>query len=409
MTRASYFQPGAPPVDWEGPGSVVLVNPEWVRRHAPDLREVERRLPALDRHVWVSTSGTSSVAPGLVRFVALSKEAFLASGRAVNAHLGAVPVDVWAHALPTFHVGGLGVLARAWLSGAAVIPGIGERWDAAAFHAAAGKTGATLSALVPSQIHDLVAAGLMSPPSMRAIVVGGARLEPALYRAARVLGWPCLPSYGLTETCSQVATASLASLDRPEVPTVLPVLPHAEMRADPSGVLSVRAASLFTCVADWDGTAMRVTDPKRDGWFETEDLGRVAAGDLEVFGRASETVKVLGELVSLPHVEAHATRWAGAESLLHDGPIDLAVVARPHARLGHELVLVLAGPARARLEPVTAARLEPSLARFCAATLLPFERIGRILWADRIPRTALGKCQRALLSRHAGLETGPDL
>ena len=33
-----------------------------------------------------------------------------------------------------------------------------------------------------------------------------------LYREARALGWPCLPSYGLTETASQVATAPLESL-----------------------------------------------------------------------------------------------------------------------------------------------------------------------------------------------------
>jgi o-succinylbenzoate---CoA ligase len=409
MTRAFYFQPGVSPVDWESPGSVVLANPEWIRRHARDLREVERRLPTLDRHVWVSTSGTSSGAPSRVRWVALSKDAFLASARAVNAHLVAGVADVWAHALPVFHVGGLGVLARAWLGGAAVIPGIGERWDAAAFHAAVVKTGATLSALVPSQVHDLVAARLSSPPSMRAIVVGGARLEPAFYRSARVLGWLCLPSYGLTETCSQVATAPLAGLARVALPTVLPVLSHAEIRADEAGVLSVRAASLFTCVADWDGEALRLADPKHDGWFETEDLGRVVAAGVEVFGRASETVKVLGELVSLPRVEAQAARWAEAEPLLQGGPIDLAVVGRPHARLGHELVLVLSGPDRGRLEPITAARLEPSLAGYCAETLLPFERIGRLCWADRIPRTVLGKCQRALLARLVGLQAGPDL
>jgi O-succinylbenzoic acid--CoA ligase len=162
-------------------------------------------------------------------------------------------------------------------------------------------------------------------------------------------------------------------------------------------------------VADWDGEAMRVADPKRDGWFETEDLGRVAAAGVEVFGRATEMVKVLGELVSLPRVEAQARQWAESEPLLEGRPTDLAVVARPHARLGHELVLVLSGPGRARLEPVTAARLEPSLAGCCAETLLPFERIGRILWTDRIPRTALGKCQRALLARQVGFETGPDL
>ncbi len=403
MTGRFYFEEDAPPVDWEGSGTLVVANPEWVVRQRAGARAALSALPALRAHVWVASSGSSADDPDHVRFVALSNAAFLSSARAVNAHLSATCADIWAHALPVFHVGGLGILARAFLSGARVRAAVAGRWDPATFCDRARATCATLSALVPSQVHDLVSARLAAPPALRAIVVGGASLDEDLHRAARALGWPCLPSYGLTETCSQVATASLASLDLAARPRVLPVLSHASLRADEAGRLSVRAGSLLTCVAEWDGGSLRLDDPKRDGWYETQDLGRVDEAGVEVFGRAAESVKVLGELVSLPSLEARIRQRL--ESARGPGwpRIDLAVVALPHARSGHELVLVLAGGA-----PEEAASLETMADAFCAGALLPFERIGRILWTDRIPRTALGKCQRALLARQVGLELGPD-
>ncbi len=406
MNGAFYYDPGAPPVDWESRETLVLVNPEWLRRRGGSLDQFARRLPALEGHVWVSTSGTSGDAPGRARWIALSREAFLASARAVNAHLGATRADAWAHALPTFHVGGLGILARAWLSGAAVAPAVAGKWDARRFHEVATTARATLSALVPSQVHDLVAAGLASPPSMRAIVVGGARMDVALYERARELGWPCLTSYGLTETCSQVATAALSSLAGTAYPAVMPVLGHAEIRAADQGRLAVRAASLLTCAADIDGDDVRVWDPKQDGWLRTEDAGRVTGGGVEVFGRLSESVKVLGEIVSLPHVEEQAWRWAFEAGLAALPGFDLAVAAPPHPRLGHEVVLAVA--ATPPFDAGRRAAIEASLDAFGRERLMAFERVRRVAWVEAIPRTPLGKCRRALLGRQVGEQAGAD-
>jgi O-succinylbenzoic acid--CoA ligase len=406
MTGTFYFDPGAPPIDWEGRESLVLVNPEWLRRQAGGLPGITRLLPTLDAHVWVSTSGTSSDVSGRARWIALSKEACLASARAVNQHLQASPSDVWAHALPVFHVGGLGILARGWLSGANVVPAVEGKWDARRFHAVVSRTRATLTALVPSQIHDLVAAGLTSPPSMRAIVIGGARMDSPLYDQARAFGWPCLPSYGLTETCSQVATAALSSLSAAIWPNALPVLAHAEIRSGEGQRLSIRAASLLTCCAELDEHGVRAWDPKKDGWLETEDAGRVTEDGVEVFGRLSESVKVLGEIVSLPRVEEQAWRWAAREDLRSLPGFDLAVVAPHHARLGHEVVLVIACQPRPADE--RRAGIEASLAAHGREHLLPFERVRRVAWVEAIPRTALGKCRRVLLTRQVGEQAGAD-
>jgi O-succinylbenzoic acid--CoA ligase len=407
MTGAFYLEPGARPIDWESREPIVLANPERVRRQAGGLSGVARRLPVLEAHIWVSTSGTSSAVPGHVRWIALSREAFLASARGVNQHLQAGRSDVWAHALPIFHVGGLGILARAWLSGAGVVPAIAGKWDAARFHDLVGRERATLSALVPSQVHDLVTAGLASPPSMRAIVVGGARMDAALYDRARQLGWPCLPSYGLTETCSQVATAAMSSLAAAGHPIVLPVLSHAEIRSGDRRRLAIRAESLLTCCAEVAERGVRVWDPKSDGWLETEDAGRVTGDGVEVFGRLSESVKVLGEIVSLPRVEDQVWRWATAAAFRALPGFDLAVIAPPHARLGHEVVLAIACHAPG-FDADRRSRIEASLDAYGRKHLLPFERVRRVAWVGEIPRTPLGKCRRVLLARQVGQQAGAD-
>lgn len=401
-----YFDPSRAHIDWGAPGTLVIVNPEWRRREPAEADACASALPALDRHIWVATSGSGASAPGRVRFVALSKDAFLASARAVNRHLAATAADVWAHALPVFHVGGLGILARAALSRARVEAAVWERWDAARFHARLGETGATLTALVPPQVHDLVAAGLRPPPSLRAAVIGGARLEPRLCVEARRLGWPCLPSYGLTETCSQVATAEAATALSEDCGAPLPVLAHAEIASGEDQRLRVRAASLLTCYGEMTPDGLRTWDPKRDGWFETDDLGRVTGAGVEIIGRSSDSVKVLGEMVSLARVEDALRPWAARETAL--GTADLAVVAVPHDRLGHEIVLVLSAPDRAALEPLTRSALWPSLEAFSRLALLAYERPRRIAWVDAIPRTPLGKCRRPLLLQEVGGETRPD-
>ena len=52
--------------------------------------------------------------------------------------------------------------------------------------------------------------------------------------------------------------------------------------------------------------------------------------------------------------------------------------------------------------------LLPSLLAFCRDALLPYERPHRIACVERIPRTALGKCQRTLLAGEVGFQSRPQ-
>src|SRR6201999_3876047 len=121
--------------------------------------------------------------------------------------------------------------------------------------------------------------------------------------AARRLGWPLLPSYGMTECCSQIATASVDSAHQEAAPDLF-VLSHLEARSEDDGRLSFRGQSLLTGYALFDSAGRpQFVDPKVGGWFVSEDAGNVVLIDgkavLQVEGRRGRFVKIGGEPIYL--------------------------------------------------------------------------------------------------------------
>lgn len=351
--------------EWGMRGTEMLLNPRWPR--AWRERVLRAELPDLADHVWVATSGTG----GVIKLAALSRAALACSAEAVNAHLRATDEDVWLNPLPLFHVGGLGTLVRAALSGARWRQF--HSWDAHEYAREVGQTEATLTSLVPAQVADLVRAGLPAPPSLRAAVVGGGALGEKLHEQALLLGWPLIPSYGLTEASSQVATAR--SVDGGRGGWLL-VLPHLEVRADETGILALRGASLLTgwMVFETDD-APRWEDPKIEGWLRTQDRVELQDGCLRVLGRADDLVKIRGELVDC----------SALEIALQDRVTSGAVVLRrePDERAGHRL-RVTAEHAGAAAEAAEAMDVFPPFARPVSIDIAP------------ITRTALGKVVRVV-------------
>lgn len=338
-------------------------------------------------HLWLLSSGSSRRADESAKLIGLSKKAFLVSAAATNRHLNVGAVDRWAVALPHFHVGGLSIHARCNLAGATAVlqPELLQQGSAEerarAFTAWIRDEHITLLSLVPTQIFDLVTAGCVAPAGLRAVMLGGAALDSRLYRQARQLSWPLLPSYGMTETCSNIATAPLASLADNTVPT-LRVLDHAEVRLEADGRLSVSSASLLT--GYWQRVAGRdhFTDPKIEGWYTSQDLAEISGGighqTLLPKGRQTEFVKIKGEGVDLAGLRSRL-----ADFLLEQGfSQPVALVDLPDARDGARLLLVY--------EPGFTIDLEVLLERWNKAAF-PLERIFECRQLPRIPRSELGK------------------
>jgi O-succinylbenzoic acid--CoA ligase len=329
-------------IDWSSAESHLLLNP---RMPAEERAVLERAVPPMRGHVFVATSGTT----GDIKLVALSKDAILASAAAVNARLGARRSDTWCCVLPTFHVGGLGIHARAHLTGSRVI---NMAWDPEAF----ARTEATLASLVPAQVHDLVRLGLRPPASLRLILVGGGAFDPSA-----APGWPVLASYGMSECASTVAVDGV-------------LLPHMDARVQTDGRLAFRGASLFSGYVYAGGNFV---DPKVDGWFLSEDLGAVDGRVLKVHGRTGEFVKIGGESVDLGRLDRILREIAGD---------DVAIVAVADERLGHVIHLASTVDAHAIVEAFN-------------ARVMPYERIRDVHRVDSIPRSPLGKLLRSRVLR----------
>ena len=344
-------------IDWTGDRTHVLLNP----RMPTDERERLERLARVGRlrsHVIVATSGSS----GGLKLVALSKEAVLASAAAVNQRLEVTAADVWCCVLPTFHVGGLGIYARAHLAGSRVIP---MHWTPQAF----ASTEATLASLVPAQVHDLVTLGLKPPPRLRAILVGGGAFHPELDARALAAGWPVLASYGMSECGSTVTVCDV-------------LLSHLQARTEVDGRLAFRGSSLFTgYISEEDG----FNDPKVDGWFISDDVGEVDGRAVRVYGRRGDFIKIGGESVDLARLDQILDNVRGG--------VDAALLPMPDERLGHVIHLVTTGDPQQIIDRYN-------------EQVSPFERIRAAHTVRTIPRSSLGKLLRSELLRRVSSESG---
>lgn len=331
--------------------------------------------------VWFRSSGST----GAPRWIGLTRRALLASAAAVNRHLAVGPEDCWGLALPLHHVGGFGVVARAFESGAALAR-FDARWDPRVFRDWADARRVSHLSLVPTQVHDLVREGLRAPSGLRAVVVGGGMLGVADGSRARALGWPLLASYGMTETASQVATQGLEVLEKPYVPAPIRVLPIWKLRSGDGGRLEVSGPALFS--AELEETAGGWRTREREGeWFASSDRVALSAEGLTPLGRLDAQVKVLGELVDPGAIERELDVAGGC------------VVALPDERRGHRLVAVG--------DPAAIAALRRAVEHFNAGAE-GFRRVAETRLLDPLPRSPLGKPLRSEIVRKLEAEDGAN-
>ena len=310
-------------------------------------------------HRFFKTSGSS----GVEKWVALSEGALEWSARSVIEALGIVQSDVLGLALQEVHVGGFGLVVRARIAGAKLERFEGK-WNAGWFSDWCGENGVTVSSLVPTQVHDLVAGGFRGAESLRVIVVGGGAFDDDLKERARELGWPVVPSYGMTETSSQVATGD-----------GLPLLPGWSAKLV-DGRLALNGGGLLTAEIRRSGRGFVAEDPKVEGWYVTSDRAELRDGGLRILGRADRLVKVLGELVDLEKLEGF---WRGELGR------EVALVTEGDERRGVNLFLYHEGG-------------EMDLSELNEG-LPGLERLAGWRGMPELPRSPLGKIDRVALGK----------
>jgi O-succinylbenzoic acid--CoA ligase len=323
--------------------------------------------------VVVLTSGTTGAPRGAI----LSHRAMAASA---DAWLDAMPPATgWVLALGLAHIAGLGIVWRALRDGVPIR--IVPRNDAPALlRAIEWDPPSSHVSLVPTQLARLLDVAGPPPRALRALLVGGGPVPPALVVRALRAGWPVVPTYGLTETAS-AATALPAGEARDHPASAGRPLPGVRLAidgADPEGIgeIVVTTPARFSGYVGDAAAAVSAGDPVRTG-----DLGRLdAAGRLFVLDRRLDRIVRGGENVSPGEVEAVL--------LEHPAIADAAVVARPDTDLGQVPVAAVVLRARAA-DPG-----DEALAAHARASLAGFKVPAAWIRLDTLPRAAGGKLRR---------------
>jgi len=301
--------------------------------------------------IVVHTSGTTA-GP---RAIELTYGNWLWSALGSAVALGVDPADRWLCTLPLSHVGGLSILVRSAIYATTVI--LHERFDA---EAAAGElaTRATLVSVVPTTLARLLDAGLRHPPALRAALVGGAPIVPALLARAAAAGVPTVSTYGLTEACSQVTTGG-------------PPLFCTHVRLGPEREILVA------------GPTVAPGAVAADGWLHTGDEGALdVEGNLTVTGRRGDTIITGGENVAPTEVEAVlAAHPAVAEAGVHGAP---------DAEWGQRVVATVV---LRRGETAS----EEDLRGYCRVRLAGYKVPRVVRFAPELPKTVSGKLLRRSL------------
>jgi o-succinylbenzoate---CoA ligase len=183
-----------------------------------------------------------------------------------------IPLDsqsCWGLSIPLYHVGGIGILFRCYLAKASIL---------------LSKTfaHATHLSLVPTQLYRIIKENTHLP-HLQTLLLGGAPIPPIQTR------WNILPTYGMTEMCSQIVTNHTLN-------------PHAEMTFSHDKEIWVRGATLFQGYLQEDGSIARPLNCS--DWFETKDLGEWKEGRFQIIGRKDNLFISGGENIQPEEIEA---------------------------------------------------------------------------------------------------------
>jgi O-succinylbenzoic acid--CoA ligase len=227
------------------------------------------------------------------------------------------------------------------------------------------------AAFVPLQMRAMLAAGRAPRLNkMRAILLGGAGVEPSLLADIQQLAVPVYLTYGMTETASHVA---LRRLNGPEASAHYRVLPGLHLGQDERGCLTVRGdVTDDQLIITNDHIAL--LDKHTFDW-----LGRVD------FVINSGGVKVQAEKVELVLDVALAELGAARRAF---------VAGRPDERLGQAVMAYVEGDS---LPPAT----EQELLALLRARLSAYELPKGIVYVPAFQTTASGKLDRAATLRSA--------
>lgn len=325
------------------------------------------------------TSGTTGRPKGAV----IDHGSFLAQGRGAIEIWRWTSQDILVHALPLFHLHGLGMgLHGTLLSGssATLIPFTPA--DVVHELTRGDSERGTMFFGVPSMYQRLCDWLDQHPTDLsqvRVFVCGSAPLPPALFeRCTRLLGQPPVERYGITEGGIVVTNP----YDGPRQPGRVGFpFPGVEVKLGEQDEVLLKGGQVFK--GYWRNPQATAEAFTPDGWFRTGDVGEIGEdGSLAIRGRIKDLIISGGFNVYPREVELVLEE--------HPSVLEVAVAGVPSDKWGEEVTAFVVPSGSA---PV----VDSELIAYARERLAHYKCPKRVVVMDKLPRNAMGKVQRSLL------------
>jgi O-succinylbenzoic acid--CoA ligase len=264
--------------------------------------------PGMDLQGWIMipTGGSS----GKIRFAIHTWDTLMASVTGFREYFQLQQVNSYC-VLPLYHVSGLMQFLRSFTSGGQLVISCSKQLEAGS-QFEINPSDFFLS-LVPTQLSRL----LQSPrptqwlTQFQTVLLGGAPAWHGLLEEARQYRIPLAPTYGMTETASQIATLKPDDFLRgisncgqvlPHAQIIVGDRPHHPLPPNAIGKLSIQSKSLCLGYYSLHTSPLPSTPPPH---LPTDDLGFLdTQGYLHIVGRSSHKIITGGENVFPIEVES---------------------------------------------------------------------------------------------------------
>ncbi len=255
------------------------------------------------------TSGSS----GTAKAVSISRKNIESSCKASQENLNVSDKDVWLLCMPPYHAGGLSIIFRSIILSKKFYAL--DTFDPNIVIDLIIQSKVSIISLVPTmlvKILDIMEKNrIKAPENFNFVLCGGAKVNEELIIKAKKFNIKVLPTYGMTEATSQIATANPDDLNRPSS-SVGKVLNNISIKFTDKKELQINGPNLAKYI-----------NKKNNEWLKTGDFGYINKdGYLFIEGRIDELIVSGGENINPSELEFEVNKIPEIKECYVFGTID---------------------------------------------------------------------------------------